>query len=693
MPQGKVRIDIFFEGKKKKSELVPITKGSLSVGRAPDVDIIVEDTFVSKKHCQIKLSAEAVMIEDMGSRNGTFVNGRKASSLELFTGDKIQLGKTTIVVNLPKMENSFEGATQEFHFQDTGEVFDETTRDGDATAREIHVDERPPKIKKTRKKKKFDIPETLPSLEYQDEIPYTDKKTVQDAALKDMGDSTIKSVRVDEPVYEDYEYFEDDDDDEDDEAGIDSYYDLVPKLIKSQKAKGYISSATSSKEERVEIISCRGDDVVDIKELTRGKKLKVIIGDKKSRFAAFNRPGQCQIYISENYSGHIYSEGRSIPISKAVAEGTRARGGKFRYGLKSGDVAEVDTGGRIYYVRFTQAPILPEKIKDPEDTKHYMNSLASSVALHVSFAVIFAIYAMFISASEANLRAQKELDKFVQIDLKDLEKKAEPTPEPTPEPRVVTTPSPTPTKIPKIKVKRRKVKVRSKQPKVVGVRKSRRAGGGGGSGNVNVAATGVLASLGGLSTDSRSSSNVVKAVSNLDAVKAPKGTRSNFSVSGLIEKSAHGDAKIVRISGPATKGKIGGVDKQFGAIGTLGGARGRGVGGVVVGDLPKFQEMGIKGRLSRAQILEVVNKHVGELNYCYEKGLFDDPGLEGKLNMFWEIQGSGRVGLVRIKRSSLRSTLVNQCVKGVIKKMKFPKPRGGGIVQVTFPFKFSAASF
>jgi len=183
----------------------------------------------------------------------------------------------------------------------------------------------------------------------------------------------------------------------------------------------------------------------------------------------------------------------------------------------------------------------------------------------------------------------------------------------------------------------------------------------------------------------------VKAVSNLDAVKAPRGTRSSFSMSGLIGKNPSGDAKIVRISGPG-RHKGSGTDKNLGAIGSLGGRKGRGVGGVVVGDVPTF-EIGVKGSLSREQIKKVVMKHVGEINYCYEKGLFDNPGLEGKLNMFWEIKPNGRVGVVRIKRSTMRSNSVNRCIINVIKKMKFPKPRGGGVVQVGFPFSFRAASF
>lgn len=676
--KNNIILDVFVEGKKELTEAFSHDTKEITIGRSPDADITIKDTFVSKNHCAIRFSPKATMMEDLGSRNGTFVNGRKTASIEVVSGDKIQLGKTTIVVTLPEAVSSFEGETGEIEYQDTGEyaadeVEGATVAEGAKTVADeiiarsdIASRKKLSKKKRKGKAKDFDAAETLPSLDA--------------SQFSDSEDPTLKE-------YE--EYYDDDDDEEDDEAGIVEYYSLIPKLIKSKE--GYSSSRAVQKEERVEVITCLGDDILSIDELERGNKKKIVLGDKKVRFLSYNKPGECQVYLKEAYRGKFYSDGRSVPLSTALGSATGVRGSLYKYPVRSGDVGEIQVDARKYYIRFVQAPMLPDKIRDEEERKHIFNTLGSSVALHFIVFIIFSAYTMFISASDAITNAREQMDQFVKIDLKDLEKKPEPTP--TPQPTVVSTPAPTPKITPKrIKVKRKRVRTRQKQPKAVGVRKSRRTKPGGGSGNVNVAATGVLASLGGLTTNTRSSSNVVKAVSNLDAVKAPKGTRSNFSVSGLIEKSAHGDAKIVRISGPNTKG-VGGIDKQFGAIGTLGGRRGKGVGGVVVGDLPMFQDMRVKGSLSRAQIKKVVDKYVGEISYCYEKALFDNPGLEGKINMFWEIAGTGRVGMVRVKRSTLKSTQVHNCVKGIVKKMRFPKPKGGGIVQVGFPFKFSAASF
>jgi hypothetical protein len=62
-------------------------------GRADAADIHVEDPFASSSHARIDNRGGAMYLEDMGSTNGTYLNGRKVSSAEpLGTGDTIRIG-------------------------------------------------------------------------------------------------------------------------------------------------------------------------------------------------------------------------------------------------------------------------------------------------------------------------------------------------------------------------------------------------------------------------------------------------------------------------------------------------------------------------------------------------------------------------------------------------------------------------
>ena len=68
----------------------------ISIGRASDNDVIVDDGLVSRHHCQLKLQHGAYSFADLGSRNGSFVNGQPVSEIALGPGDRIRIGATEI---------------------------------------------------------------------------------------------------------------------------------------------------------------------------------------------------------------------------------------------------------------------------------------------------------------------------------------------------------------------------------------------------------------------------------------------------------------------------------------------------------------------------------------------------------------------------------------------------------------------
>jgi hypothetical protein len=69
----------------------------LVVGRAEKCHIVLDDTYVSQMHARIFSKGESLMVEDLGSTNGTYLNRRRITSpSELQRGDHVKIGKTVM---------------------------------------------------------------------------------------------------------------------------------------------------------------------------------------------------------------------------------------------------------------------------------------------------------------------------------------------------------------------------------------------------------------------------------------------------------------------------------------------------------------------------------------------------------------------------------------------------------------------
>jgi pSer/pThr/pTyr-binding forkhead associated (FHA) protein len=69
--------------------------GSLLIGRLPECDVLLSDTLVSRMHARISVQDESVIVEDLHSTNGVYVNGiRVGHSTALCEGDRILIGTT-----------------------------------------------------------------------------------------------------------------------------------------------------------------------------------------------------------------------------------------------------------------------------------------------------------------------------------------------------------------------------------------------------------------------------------------------------------------------------------------------------------------------------------------------------------------------------------------------------------------------
>jgi hypothetical protein len=75
---------------------VVMEEGPLTIGRLPECSIVVEDSNVSRRHAELRRDGPDVVVADLGSTNGTRVNGAQVRTRRLNDGDEITVGRTSL---------------------------------------------------------------------------------------------------------------------------------------------------------------------------------------------------------------------------------------------------------------------------------------------------------------------------------------------------------------------------------------------------------------------------------------------------------------------------------------------------------------------------------------------------------------------------------------------------------------------
>ncbi|NRD56039.1 DUF4388 domain-containing protein [Corallococcus exiguus] len=86
----------FISGKYQGGEFPLKANKQIVVGRSSELDMVLVEDMVSRKHAKILFSDGAITIEDLGSTNGTFVNGEKVKQAKLKEGDRILIGTSIL---------------------------------------------------------------------------------------------------------------------------------------------------------------------------------------------------------------------------------------------------------------------------------------------------------------------------------------------------------------------------------------------------------------------------------------------------------------------------------------------------------------------------------------------------------------------------------------------------------------------
>ena len=200
----------------------------------------------------------------------------------------------------------------------------------------------------------------------------------------------------------------------------------------------------------------------------------------------------------------------------------------------------------------------------------------------------------------------------------------------------------------------------------------------------NLRSMGVLSVLGGNTRGSKYGKGLnLKSVNSYAGSGSGSGIKSSgkklsgFKGRGLLTKTGGNGKKLRFNSGYGTKGQAGGRP-GYGFI--------KGVGASSTYYHPLQEESEVHGGLEKSQIAAVINRNIGQIIYCYEKGLQQDTALTGRVFIKFIINNKGYVSTANVKKSNLGSKKVEKCMVGKLKRWKFPKPHGNVNVKVTYPF-------
>ncbi len=96
-PSPRVRYWLLWETRQ-----IPLSAGENIIGRAPDAGVWLDAPGVSRHHARIRVDGNDAIVEDLGSKNGTYIGGRQVSAPSpLADGDQIRIGSIVVTFRIP----------------------------------------------------------------------------------------------------------------------------------------------------------------------------------------------------------------------------------------------------------------------------------------------------------------------------------------------------------------------------------------------------------------------------------------------------------------------------------------------------------------------------------------------------------------------------------------------------------------
>lgn len=103
------------------------------------------------------------------------------------------------------------------------------------------------------------------------------------------------------------------------------------------------------------------------------------------------------------------------------------------------------------------------------------------------------------------------------------------------------------------------------------------------------------------------------------------------------------------------------------------------------GDAPRQAD---QPSIPRSEIQRVIREATGQVRYCYERALAQEPTLEGTIRVRFVIAPNGSVTSASVTDSTMGKPDMEECVLQRVRALTFPPPDNGAEVVVNYPFRF-----
>lgn len=636
---------ILKQGKEESKKTYKVNKKRLVIGSALSSDIRIQQNAVSNVHAVVEIDDNGkATIFDMASETGVFLNGKKIVSEELKDGDEVKIGFGLL----------------------------------------------------------------------------TFKKVAVGDAARAMPPEAVRSTGTGRKLF------------------YDTQEDFRPLILEDERNVIQIFDYPNAGETCLQVVMYWGDVILDVAHIVGNES--VTIGESKK--STFLVPGMHTDYELASAQGALTTLQFSGEMNGVVRSANRMQTldqlKSNRFELKRDDLAKVQFREFTFFFSYSPVPPHLRRQRVLERDPLYMQIWFSSVGLTAAFVVLLASLTPVKAPEIEEVKPELVVKIFKPVPPPPPLVKKEPPPVPVKKvepPKPVEPPKkampPKKVEPPKKIEPPKKVPAKTKPaPKPVVQVKGSKPQPAGGNAGAGARAAGNEGRRGEpnkppakvAQTTSRGNPNVKTPTKS--QVQGPGNVEAMFSdIGGNIQKSMAAGAAGAKAAGSNLgfgnttteglgglaqigDGKGGGgtsrnsqglsdkgfgdgkVGKGLGAIGSGGNLAGSGVGRPSI-EVGNASETIVMGGLDKSVIDEYIRRHLRQIRGCYEKQLNSNPRLAGRIATRFVISGSGRVTQAGVTSSSMGNATVEGCVLGILRRIEFPEPLGGGVVEVDYPFSFT----
>ncbi len=638
----------------------------IKIGRLSSAHLCLEDDRISRIHAVIEVAHGSVSIIDMGSAEGTFVNGKRVSRGPIRGGDEIALGGLRILVEDPQAARPANGAA---------------AAPPAAAPSPAAAPARSPPAEATLPEAAAPHPDAAPV-----SSPATAEGAPARAALVEESPQP-PPASADTPAAR--------------AAAPAARAAAIPRAARRAPEP----EATGNADRGVEVRVLWGDTLLDAGTFVKPRRPVTIGSDEKvdfvlggadlpaDRFPILRyRDGAYRFQFAKGMSGAVERGGQEIPFARLVKErkATADDGGDGVWSVP------VPPDGLVWAglgsgIRVEAFPVSPEKMT-PAPWWERINYQFLNL-----FLVLLFLQGAFVVAAN---NSSRDVDTVADDLFKNPQRMAK---------FIIKPPSEQPKSNPYLEKLQRELRKEQSGEMAerhkgtegqMGKKDSPRTNGRSAPRAIDPNAKDIVKNSGLVGLIGRGKGGGLSTIFGQGGLGGDlKGAIGNmfgpvvgdsYGVGGLGLKGTGsgggGQGETIGIGGVGTKGRGGGLGGYGTGVGGLGRKAERDVS-IQTG------QVAVLGAIDKELIRRVIQEHASQIRYCYEQELQRDPKLEGKVVIRWIINADGHVSSPQVDGggTTLASDQVHRCMMDRIQSWEFPKPKGGGIAVITYPWILRAS--